>query len=125
MIGSTWRRSRRNTSTADMIRVTPKVKVTWTTSSTGTQTEVGLGMKPVITNSRPRTRGASGVATAATARRASGNTSRGQYTLLTSWLLVTRLWPPWFTEVEKKVQGSSPREGKRAEGAPDREGGGW
>ncbi len=48
------------------------------------------------------------VSTAATTTLASGNTSRGQYTLFSTFVLVTRLWPPCDTEVEKNVHGSRP-----------------
>src|SRR5512144_471204 len=93
----------------DAARVTPSVNATCTRMSTGSHNEVIFGTSWKIANSTTRPDTAISVSTAATHMLATGNTSRGQYTLFSRLTLVTRLRPPWFSDVAKNVHGSSPR----------------
>src|ERR687891_815215 len=116
--GSACRRSRRYTTTADTIRVTPSVNATWTSSNSGTHADVGCGMNAYTTNRPPNATNATALSRPATATLAIGNTSRGNATLLRSGMFWIRLWPPCDTEVEKNVHGRSPRYEKSGYGTP-------
>ncbi len=76
--GRAWRRSRRYTSTPEMMSVTAMVKPIWTRSSRGIHREVIWGANVKITKSTPRMAVEMTVSTPATMTLASGNTSRGQ-----------------------------------------------
>ena len=64
--------------TTETIRVTPSVKTIWTSTSSGTHTEVALGASGSMMNSPTRTRRATVESTPATAMLDIGKTSRGQ-----------------------------------------------